>query len=189
MLELPSIERISKIASLLKGLEYSRSMGKDSRVSICESEWVLALDSNEALNKIMIEARGAAISAANAVYAKRVPEERARLEAALRGVILPQPEPGPDAYLAPVIAAFGPHQGLNANWAVMAWPVFGDMVSGVYITDDESPDETVSLVHRIEEDESPKTIMFGPVATILPIAVAFRDANRARKESPCLTLS
>lgn len=53
-------------------------------------------------------------------------------------------------YLNPLFDRFGAHQGLNADWNTMAWPVgFGDL----WILDDESPEETVSMVKRCEQED------------------------------------
>lgn len=96
------------------------------------------------------------------------------LEAELKGEICPQPEPDPDAYLQPLTAAFGPHKGLNADWAVMSWLVVGNLVDGVWITDDEN-DETVSLITRKDDgsgDPALVTICQGTVAQVLPIALS-----------------
>ena len=51
-------------------------------------------------------------------------------------------------YLKPIEEKFGAHQGLNADWCTMAWPVG----HGLWILDDESPEETVSLVRRVERE-------------------------------------
>lgn len=67
-----------------------------------------------------------------------------RLDAEARGLILEaRQEERPDAYLDEIVKAFGAHQGLNANWAVMAWHLGGE----VWLCDDEN-DKTVSIVTR-----------------------------------------
>ncbi len=104
-----------------------------------------------------------------------VAKELSRLEAELRGEICPQPEPDPDAYLAPVIEAFGAHKGLSADWACMAWPVADNLCDGTWLLDDEHPDETVSLVTRKDDgsvDPAIVTICQGSVEQVLPIAKA-----------------
>lgn len=113
-----------------------------------------------------------------AEFAVVIAQEVAKLEAELKGEICPQPEPDPDAYLAPLVETFGPHHlGLNATWVCMAWCVVGanNMRDGVYILDDESPEETVSLVTRKDDGSSDPvivTICQGSVAQVLPIAKA-----------------
>ena len=99
----------------------------------------------------------------------------AQLEAELKGEICPQPEPDPDAYLDPVREAFGTDEGLNANWSAMAWRIAGNMEDGTWLLDDESPEETVSLVTRKDDgsgDPAIVTICQGTVEQVLTIAEA-----------------
>jgi hypothetical protein len=79
-----------------------------------------------------------------------------------------------DEYLAPVVARFGPHQGLNADWATMAWCVAGSLNMGIYICDDESADNTVSIVARYEVDGDTEIIVIrsGKPEAIIEIAMA-----------------
>lgn len=58
-----------------------------------------------------------------------------------------------DAYLQPIVDKFGEHNGLSADWCTMAWLVFGDAEAGNWILDDESPEETVSVVVRLSDGE------------------------------------
>ena len=82
-------------------------------------------------------------SAAN-ILNLRIAELRRKYDAEARGLILEaRQEERPDAYLDEIVKAFGPHQGLNANWAVMAWRLGGE----VWLCDDEN-DKTVSIVTR-----------------------------------------
>ena len=53
------------------------------------------------------------------------------------------------SYLDPIREAFGEHQGLNADWNCMAWHAKGNL----YILDDESPDKTLSVVRRVEQED------------------------------------
>lgn len=68
-------------------------------------------------------------------------------------------------YLNPLFDRFGAHQGLNADWCTMAWNVRGDL----WILDDESPDETVSMVRRVELEDGTEIheIVSGSVETVL----------------------
>lgn len=93
-----------------------------------------------------------------------------------KGKICPQPEPDPDAYLEPINAEFGSHQGLNANWSCMAWRISGTLDEGVFLLDDETPDETVSIVTRVEGDDGTTIaqVAHGSVEKILPIAKAIK---------------
>lgn len=82
-------------------------------------------------------------------------------------------------YLKPIEEKYGVHQGLNANWCAMAWPVSDDL----WILDDESPEETVSLVRRVEReaegDAEIVEILTGlPVSCILVQVPGF--VNRSR---------
>ena len=74
----------------------------------------------------------------------KLDEIAAEFEAMAKGLILEaRQEERPDAYLDEIVKAFGPHQGLNANWAVMAWHLGGE----VWLCCDEN-DKTVSIVTR-----------------------------------------
>ena len=64
-----------------------------------------------------------------------------------------------DKYLQPIVDAFGPHQGLNADWATMAWRVAGSLDKGLYICDDESVGNTASIVARREVDGDTEIIL------------------------------
>jgi hypothetical protein len=129
---------------------------------------------NKRFAEIRQKAITAAVEAGQSVYDLHIPALFASLEAELKGEICPQPEPDPDAYLQPLTAAFGPHKGLNADWAVMSWLVVGNLVDGVWITDDEN-DETVSLITRKDDgsgDPALVTICQGTVDQVLPIALS-----------------
>ena len=80
-----------------------------------------------------------------------------------------------DNYLKPVEAAFGQHKGLNADWCTMAWPV----CQGRWLLDDESCEETVSLVTlAFDADDEPiiTTVMQGTVEEVLPTAQSLHAA-------------
>lgn len=80
-----------------------------------------------------------------------------------------------DAYLAPVFEELGEHQGLNANWACMAWMLGGNATEGTWLLDDEGGEESVSLVTRKDDgsgDPAIVTICSGTVEQILPIAMS-----------------
>jgi hypothetical protein len=66
-------------------------------------------------------------------------------------------------YLQPIADRFGHHRGLNADWATMAWNVG----LGLWISDDETSDHTVSLVRRSEEEEIEPILSSLPVGCIL----------------------
>ena len=53
-------------------------------------------------------------------------------------------------YLDPIREQFGEHQGLNADWNCMAWHIKGSL----YLLDDESPDQTVSVVRKVEDEKA-----------------------------------
>lgn len=74
-----------------------------------------------------------------------------------------------DAYLQPIVDKYGEHKGLNADWAVMAWLVTRqDGVADWWILDDESTEETVSLVVHTGTDDDGDPIL----ATLLQGSVA-----------------
>ena len=82
-----------------------------------------------------------------------------------------------DAYLQPIVDKFGEHKGLNADWATMAWLVHSTAESGWWILDDESPEETVSLVTCVDDgDGDPliSTYAQGSVADMLVVAEAIK---------------
>ena len=168
-----NIERISSIARIIKGLATMR----DKMIVIGSDPGYLVFSWAEGGKAIMLQARDAAMAAGNAVYEKLMPIEIARLEAELKGEICPRAGDEEERFLAPVIAALGPHQGLNASWATMAWKIRGASDT-VWLLDDESPDETVSLVARQDGgsgDPVISEIMSGPVSVVLPIAVSLLE--------------
>lgn len=82
-------------------------------------------------------------------------------------------EESPDAYLAPVVAALGEHQGLNAGWSCMAWHIKGD----VWLVDDETGN-TVSLV-SVDDEGTATSFAWGEVAIVLPLALKLRAEGGA----------
>lgn len=103
-------------------------------------EGILTFDYYDLKIPVFEDAQLAAYQAAE----KAINAEILRLDAEVRGLILEaRQEERPDAYLDEIVKAFGPHQGLNANWAVMAWHLGGE----VWLCDDEN-DRTVSIVTR-----------------------------------------
>jgi hypothetical protein len=80
-----------------------------------------------------------------------------------------------DSYLKPIEDALGPHKGLNADWCVMAWPIRPDL----WLLDDESCEETVSLVslsYDAEGEPTTKQLLDGLVKDVLPAALRLRAA-------------
>ena len=80
-----------------------------------------------------------------------------------------------DSYLKPIEEALGPHKGLNADWCAMAWPV----CPGHWLLDDESCEETVSLVSlAFDADDEPVITQLaqGTTAEVLPTALLLRAA-------------
>ena len=91
-------------------------------------------------------------------------------EASHRALVGQEQDKDPDAYLQPLIDRFGQHKGLNADWCLMAWRVAGAEYFGdIWILDDESPDETVSMVRRVELEDNTEIheIVSGSVETVL----------------------
>ena len=78
-----------------------------------------------------------------------------------------------DEYLDPVVARFGPHQGLNADWAVMAWRLADFPGGSVWLLDDESGDETVSVVTRSKDEGSVVVSVCTGNAMDVPAAIEF----------------
>lgn len=89
-------------------------------------------------------------------------------EASYRALVSLQGAPRAE-YLKPLFARFGEHRGLNADWATMAWSVWAVDNGDLWILDDESPEETVSLVRRIEHGGESEILFLlsAPVASVL----------------------
>lgn len=164
------IKRINKLARDIESLQNVAAGG----IRHSNDPSYLIFERSKLIEPIFVDARARAEMAAREVYAARIPALIASLGAELKGEICPQPEPDPDSYLDPVRKALGGHGGLNADWCTMAWLVAGNLCDGVWLLDDETSDETVSLVTRKQDDGDPfiVTICQGSVEQILPIALS-----------------
>lgn len=81
-------------------------------------------------------------------------------------------EEDPDMYLDPIIAVYGQHCGLNADWCTMTWSVGNDL----FICDDECG-ERVSIVHRTDDENDELTEVLPSVTVAVAEALAYITTN------------